>query len=108
MTEASKKRIDNINFDEQKLLEMSIDHNSEHQYAADYRIGFRYGFNRGKVAGYEAAIQDPDANKELLDKAIEYVEELMYPEAKTRDMGTYNKAIQDAVNRLKKIREARK
>lgn len=57
---------------------------------------------------YCRGTQDPDANKELLGMGIKYVEDLMYPEAKNRDMGTYNKAIHDAVNRLNKIREARK
>jgi flagellar biosynthesis/type III secretory pathway protein FliH len=57
-----KEKLFHINFDEQKLLEMSIGH-GEHQYAADFRIGFRKGFNRGKEAGFQAGLE---YNSELL------------------------------------------
>lgn len=110
LSEAQKKRIDDITFDEQKLLEMSIDHSGEHQYAADYRIGFRYGFNRGKVAGYQAGLQDP-SRSEALDKVLgdlqEAVGELEMFNFAKEPQRVYNAdtAVRNALSKIVELRK---
>lgn len=44
------KEIENLKFDEQELLKLSVEGDHGHEAAADFRIGFRYGFTRGKRA----------------------------------------------------------
>lgn len=108
LTEGAKKRMEDIHFCEQELLEMSQDHSGEHQYAFDFRIGFRKGFTRGKEAGYQAGMQDQDANKELLDECEKFFDQLnnsafWVPPAMR---GVFNHERISGL--LNKIREARK
>lgn len=62
--------------------------------ARDFKQGFQAGYN------------DPD-RQGILDDLIKSLEELYYPVAKTRDMGVYNKAVNDAIGRVQKLKAAR-
>nr|BFD58949.1 hypothetical protein CKG001_10560 [Bdellovibrio sp. CKG001] len=90
MTEASKKR-----------MQIEEDAMVERWRKASYpaALGFkRYGFREG----YQAGMQDPDANKELLDECeslLVYIEK--FPNEVTDDVQKI------AANIMNKIREAR-